>query len=296
MRCCAFLTHVHRLYLNRTCDCDGDYYCHRGPTAVSIVDAANINANPAPCTTANDEIRINMAGCKLGYFHPAVSATGFAQGECQNWVWWLNGNPPQNIFTNSDNQANGDLNAMTQWNDLPLKPGDVIGFRWKDEWEECYNQFSELSVNGTVINTQDSTAVRHVYTNDFATDWTEKGFDDSAWSAPNLPINVDSFSNTQVIFNAHYQSDCRCWKGCGLLFCNNFVWMHRPTDLLSICCVPIFWGTSCPLNGRRDGLQIRQMFTGELQSCRMLPLLSTRKSCRMLLLLSTRTNLPMFPD
>lgn len=36
---------------------------------------------------------------------------------------------------------------MTQWNDLPLKPGDVIAHRFADEWEECYSG-AELSVNG----------------------------------------------------------------------------------------------------------------------------------------------------
>jgi hypothetical protein len=36
----------------------------------------------------NDEIRINMAGCKLGYFHPIISPTGFNAGRCQNWGKW----------------------------------------------------------------------------------------------------------------------------------------------------------------------------------------------------------------
>lgn len=182
----------------RTCDCDGDYLCHRGPTTVSLVP--DVTNNPAACTTA-EEIRINMAGCKLGYFHPSISPTGFAAGACQNWVWWLNGDPPQNIFTNSDNQANGDLNALTQWNDLPLKPGDVLAFRWRDEWEECYMQFTELSVNGTVINTMDPTATRHVFSEDFVTGWPEVGFDDSSWSAPVLPLNTDSFNNEPKVQN-----------------------------------------------------------------------------------------------
>lgn len=68
-----------------TCDCDGDYYCHRGPVTVSVVDPTEIENNPAPCTTVEDELRINMAGCKLGYFHPIISPTGFNAGKCQNW-------------------------------------------------------------------------------------------------------------------------------------------------------------------------------------------------------------------
>lgn len=68
-----------------TCDCDGDYYCHRGESRVSIVDPQDVGNNPAACTTVNDELRINMAGCKLGYFHPIISSTGFNAGKCDSW-------------------------------------------------------------------------------------------------------------------------------------------------------------------------------------------------------------------
>jgi hypothetical protein len=66
-----------------TCDCDGDFYCHREPRTVSLVARADADATTAACTTVNDEIRIGMAGCKLGYFHPTFSAIGFNSGQCQ---------------------------------------------------------------------------------------------------------------------------------------------------------------------------------------------------------------------
>lgn len=65
-------------------------------------------------------------------------------------VWYLNGGNPQNIFPDPDTGSPASsLDALTQWNDLPLKPGDVIAHRFKNEWEECYAG-SELSVNGVL--------------------------------------------------------------------------------------------------------------------------------------------------
>lgn len=130
-----------------TCDCDGDYYCHRGPTTVSLVDPANVDSNPAACRTVNNEIRINVAGCKLGNFRPLISAKGFNAGQCQNWQWFFNG-ASQNSFSYDSGRQPADRNAMARWEDLPLKPGDVIAHRFKNEWEECY-EGAFLSVNGT---------------------------------------------------------------------------------------------------------------------------------------------------
>lgn len=66
-------------------------------------------------------------------------------------VWWLNGGEPANVFSEANAPA-ADLNALTQWNDLPLKQGDVVAHRFRDEWEECYSG-AELSVNGNFEET-----------------------------------------------------------------------------------------------------------------------------------------------
>jgi hypothetical protein len=65
-------------------------------------------------------------------------------------VWWLNGGNPQNAFSNGGPSAAATLDALTQWNDLPLKPGDVIAHRFRNEWEECFAG-AKLSVNGEFI-------------------------------------------------------------------------------------------------------------------------------------------------
>lgn len=150
-------------------------------------------------------------------------------------VWYLNGGNPQNIFPDPDTGSPASsLDALTQWNDLPLKPGDVIAHRFKNEWEECYAG-SELSVNGvfqlslmctctavsiplqfaclltafffacylslklhtgTASNTQNTANFRQSYSKTFVANWYEPSFDDSAWeTAWPIPFDSDNWND-----------------------------------------------------------------------------------------------------
>jgi hypothetical protein len=66
-----------------TCDCNGDYFCLRGPRSITLVSRADAGQTTAACRTVNNEIRITRAGLKLGYFHPVLSRRGYDAGQCE---------------------------------------------------------------------------------------------------------------------------------------------------------------------------------------------------------------------
>lgn len=109
----------------------------------------------------------------------------------QTWNWYLNG-VEQAGFTNSDGASFEDLTTYT---DLPLRPGDVVGFRWKGEYEQCYTHLSSFTINGTSGDTRDSNLVRHIYNANFEQGWVNQVHDESAWTPANESIiGQDLFS------------------------------------------------------------------------------------------------------
>lgn len=75
------------------------------------------------------------------------------------------------------------------------------GFRWKDAPYSCYNSISELNINGTIVDTTDSSVVTHRYSNVFETDWFSPDFvEGSNWLPPATTDFSDTFGeqNTEI--------------------------------------------------------------------------------------------------
>jgi hypothetical protein len=60
---------------------------------------------------------------------------------------------------------------------------------------ECYQDVSQISINGTNTDTNNASIVRHVYSKNFASGWELQTFDDASWLAPVLGSNADLWTN-----------------------------------------------------------------------------------------------------
>lgn len=114
-----------------TCDCEGDYYCNQKD--IDVYKLVNFDdytlITDVPCQVETQKT-ISSSGFQLGYFHPQFSDTGLLDQECQNFVWWLDGEL-KNIFNTTTPVTNDNLaevkTTLSDWNQLPIYSGSVIG-------------------------------------------------------------------------------------------------------------------------------------------------------------------------
>ena len=75
---------------------------------------------------------ISSSGFQLGYFHPQFSDKGLLDGQCQVFSWYLNGEEMNNFGDNDVVEVDSSnletvKASLSDWNNLPLVPGSVIG-------------------------------------------------------------------------------------------------------------------------------------------------------------------------
>lgn len=191
-----------------TCDCQGDYYCTQADIDVhTLVNPDDyLLTTSVPCTLTNQRT-ITSSGFQLGYFHPQFSDNGLLAGQCQIFAWWLDG-VIQNDFRDNNTVTTENLAtikaSLSDWNLLPLRSGSIIAFRWQGAPYSCYNSISELNVNGTILDTTDTSAVRQRYSPEFETDWFATDFvEGSNWNpsiasstGDNYGIENNALTNT----------------------------------------------------------------------------------------------------
>lgn len=192
-----------------TCDCEGDYFCDQGLVDVYTLLDPNDFAQDSdiPCQTTPQRT-VTSSGFKLGYFHPQFSDNGLLDQRCQVFAWWLDG-VLQNNFVSPVEVTTANLAevkaSLSDWNNLPLRSGSVIAFRWKNDAYSCYNSISELNINGTVTDTTDTTAISHRFTYDYEQDWFATDYvEHSTWQDPIASNTGDNYGLENTLLTNTY--------------------------------------------------------------------------------------------
>lgn len=61
------------------CDCEGEFFCQRKPSAVlRIANTANAGDNPVECEVIVNQPVVSSPGSRAGAFFPLISKTGFS--------------------------------------------------------------------------------------------------------------------------------------------------------------------------------------------------------------------------
>lgn len=113
------------------CDCEGDYFCDQADIDVyTLIDFNDFEMTEnVPCQLTSQRT-ITSSGFQLGYFHPQFSDNGLLDQQCQVFAWWLDG-VLQNSFESPTTVTASNLEtvktSLSDWNNLPLRRGSVIG-------------------------------------------------------------------------------------------------------------------------------------------------------------------------
>lgn len=117
-----------------TCDCEGDYFCDQGDIDVyTLIDQNDYTlTTDVPCQVISQKT-VTSSGFQLGYFHPQFSDNGLIAQQCQVFAWWLDGvlqknfEDPTTVTTGSTSNLDEVKTSLSDWNNLPLRSGSVIG-------------------------------------------------------------------------------------------------------------------------------------------------------------------------
>ncbi|CAN8063457.1 unnamed protein product [Agarophyton chilense] len=192
-----------------TCDCVGDFFCTQANVNVfTLIDLNDFELTSSVPCELTPQRTITSAGFQLGFFHPQFSNIGLLAQDCQVFAWWLDG-VLQNNFAEPTTVTGANLqtvrDSLSDWNNLPLRRGSVIGFRWRNAPYSCYNSISQLSVNGTELDTTDTSAVTHRFSNNFEDDWFSPDFvEGSNWRSPATTNFADTFGVLNTEFTNTY--------------------------------------------------------------------------------------------
>lgn len=157
---------------------------------------------------------------ELGGWIGSFSETGLLENSCNEFSWWLNG---ETIDSFGKSPEITDENIFSELQDrsvhllYPLKPGDLVAFRFRGASYFCQSSRYVFNVNGTTIeitNSQNDNMIR--FAREFSTGWYQPWFlpqygvdEESAEAWQFVPLRKTFFSSGSAISAGidNYRSD-----------------------------------------------------------------------------------------
>lgn len=147
------------------------------PETVNSVMDVDERLPTAPCSPRVVRL-ISSRVLTLGTFEPALSTEGVRQDNCNQFMWWHNGEYRGNWPSEPDLDDAGVASAVADRSlhtFLELRPGDLLAFQFRQGSYYCYKHYSAINVNGLNITTSMPGVTTH-YARDFSPEWFDPSF------------------------------------------------------------------------------------------------------------------------